>query len=82
MAVKGIQFGGYLISLRNGHVQIRIDDETYRQHKAHYIGLALRRTKDTLSSEFPPHRLNRTHRTGEATDVQYHAGSEPWPQRG
>jgi hypothetical protein len=49
---KGIQFGGYLISFRNGHVQVRIDDETYRQLKAHYVGLALRRIKDTLISEF------------------------------
>lgn len=49
---KGIQFGGYLISFRNGHVQVRIDDETYRQLKAHYVGLALRRTNETLISEF------------------------------
>ena len=49
---KGIEYGGYLISFRNGHVQVRIDDETYRQLKAHYVGLALRRTKETLISEF------------------------------
>ncbi len=49
---KGIEYGGYLISFRNGHVQVRIDDETYRQLKAHYVGLALHRTKETLISEF------------------------------
>lgn len=45
-------FGGYLISFRNGHAQVRIDDETCRQLKAHYVGLALRRAKVTLISEF------------------------------
>ena len=49
---KGIEYGGYLISFRNEHVQVRIDDETYRQLKAHYVGFALRRTKETLISEF------------------------------
>ena len=49
---KGIEYGGYLISFRNGHVQVRIDDETYRQLKAHYVSLALHRTKETLISEF------------------------------
>ena len=49
---KGIEHGGYLISFRNGHVQVRIDDETYRQLKAHHVGLALHRTKESLITEF------------------------------
>jgi hypothetical protein len=40
---KGIQFGGYLISFRNGHVQVRIDDGTYRQLKAHFTAIWLKR---------------------------------------
>lgn len=48
----GIRTGGYLISYRNGHVQVRIDDDTYRELKAHYCDLALRRKRDTLIEEF------------------------------
>jgi len=49
---KGIRFGGYLVSFRNGHVQVRIDDETYRELKAYYLDLALRRRVDSLIAEF------------------------------
>jgi hypothetical protein len=48
----GIRVGGYLVSYRNGHVQVRMDDDTYRQLKAYYVDLACRRTKDKLVQEF------------------------------
>jgi hypothetical protein len=48
----GIRIGGYLVSYRNGHVQVRMDDDTYRQLKAYYVDLACRRTKDKLVQEF------------------------------
>jgi len=49
---KGIRYGGYLISFRNGHVQVRLDDETYRQLKSYYVDLATRRRADALIAEF------------------------------
>lgn len=48
----GIRFGGYLVSFRNGHVQVRIDPDTYRQLKAYYVDLACRRRRDALIQEF------------------------------
>lgn len=49
---NAIRFGGYQISFRGGHVQVRIDPVTYRELKAYYVGLACRRSRDTLVSEF------------------------------
>ena len=48
----GIRACGYLISYRSGHVQVRIDDDTYRKLKAWYCDLALRRKRDKLVEEF------------------------------
>ena len=48
----GIRFGGYLVSYRNGHVQVRIEPRTYRELKAYYVDLACRRTKESLVREF------------------------------
>ena len=48
---NGIQVGGYLISFRNGHVQVRIEPETYQHLKAYYVGLAVRRTQPALVEE-------------------------------
>lgn len=48
---KGIKYGGYLVSFRNGHVQVRLDDETYRNLKAYYVDLATRRRADSLIAE-------------------------------
>ena len=31
---KGIEYGGYLISFRNGHVEVRIDDESYEPYSS------------------------------------------------
>lgn len=49
---KGIKYGGYLVSFRNGHVQVRLDDKTYRNLKAYYVGLSTRRRADSLIAEF------------------------------
>ena len=48
----GIRLGGYLVSFRNGHVQVRIDDETYRELKAFYEELATKRSLETMVQEF------------------------------
>ena len=48
---KGIRYGGYLISYRNGHVQVRIDDGTYRQLKAYYVDISLKRKAEQLVNE-------------------------------
>ncbi len=49
---NAIHYGGYQVAFRNGHVQIRIDDESYRELKAYYVDLACRRKKDSLIEEF------------------------------
>lgn len=49
---NAIRFGGYQIGHRGGHVQVRIDPETYRELRAYYVDLACRRSRDTLISEF------------------------------
>ena len=49
---NSIRFGGYQVSFRNGHVQVRIDDETYNLLRAYYVDLATRRNKDFMISEF------------------------------
>ena len=49
---NAIHFGGYQISHRNGHLQVRMTPETYRQLKAHYVDLACRRSKENLAAEF------------------------------
>ncbi len=49
---KGISYGGYLISFRNGHVQVRIDDETYKQLKSFYVDLSCRRKAASMIQEF------------------------------
>lgn len=49
---NSIRFGGYQVSFRNGHVQVRIEDETYQLLKAYYVDLAVRRNKDFMISEF------------------------------
>jgi len=49
---NAIRFGGYQVSYRNGHVQVRIDDKTYQTLKAHYTNLALRRRRAALVEEF------------------------------
>ena len=48
----GIRVGGYLISFRNGHVQVRIDPVAYQELKAYYVDLACRRNRDSLIQEF------------------------------
>lgn len=49
---NAFRFGGYQIAFRNGHVQVRIDDDTYQQIKAHYTELALHRRAESLIEEF------------------------------
>jgi len=49
---KGIRYGGYLVSFRNGHAQVRMDDDTYRELKAYYADLACRRKAEQLITEF------------------------------
>ncbi len=49
---NAFRFGGYQIAHRAGHVQVRIDDETYRELKAYYVDLACRRKKESLIEEF------------------------------
>jgi len=49
---NAIKFGGYQIAFRNGHVQVRITDETYQILKAYYVDLATRRQKEFMIEEF------------------------------
>lgn len=49
---NAVRFGGYQIAFRNGHVQVRLDDETYQLLKAYYVDLATRRNKEFMISEF------------------------------
>ena len=49
---NAIHFGGYQVAFRNGHPQIRIAPQTYKELKAYYVGLSVRRKKETLISEF------------------------------
>ena len=49
---NAIRFGGYQIAHRNGHVQVRIDDDTYQLLKACYVDLAIRRKKEFMVEEF------------------------------
>lgn len=48
----GIRFGGYLVSFRGGHVQVRIDPVAYRQLRGYYVDLACHRSRDALIQEF------------------------------
>lgn len=49
---NAIRYGGYQVAHRGGHVQIRIDDETYQLLKSYYVDLAVRRRKDFMIEEF------------------------------
>lgn len=47
-----LKVGGYSISHRAGRVAVRIEREEYRQLKAYFLRLALRRSADELADEF------------------------------
>lgn len=47
-----IRFGGYAISVRAGHVHVRIDLNTYRDIRAHLFSVAVHRQASALAAEF------------------------------
>lgn len=47
-----IRYRGYSVSHRQGHVHVRIELDTYRRLKAHFVDIATSRTKDKLVMEF------------------------------
>lgn len=47
-----IKFGGYAVSFRGGHPHVRIERETYKGLKAHFLELARHRAANTLAREF------------------------------
>lgn len=47
-----LKFGGYSISHRGGHLHVRIELETYKRLKAHFVELAVRRSAETMEQEF------------------------------
>jgi len=47
-----IKLGGYSVSFRQGHVHVRIELETYRRLKAHFLELARHRSAENLVREF------------------------------
>lgn len=47
-----IRVGGYALSIRGGHVHVRIDLEVYRNLRAYLFELALHRRAETLAAEF------------------------------
>ena len=47
-----IRIGGYAVSIRNGHVHVRIDLETYRRVRAHFFEIAVHRQAPALAAEF------------------------------
>jgi hypothetical protein len=49
---RPIRFGGYSVSFRGGHVQVRIDREAYLELKAYYLEEAKRQSASWLEREF------------------------------
>jgi hypothetical protein len=48
---RPIRFAGYSISHRGGHPHVRIEQEEYKQIKAYFVDLAVRRSLVTLERE-------------------------------
>jgi len=46
-----VRFYGYSISFRGGHSHVRIEQDTYKELKAYFIDLALRRSREALKEE-------------------------------
>ncbi len=46
-----IRFHGYSISFRGGHPHVRIEQETYLELKAYFVGIAVHRTADAIARE-------------------------------
>ena len=46
-----IRFHGYAVSIRQGHVHVRLDDETFAGLRARFEELAVRRREETLVEE-------------------------------
>ena len=84
---NAIKFGGYQIAFRNGHVQVRIDDETYQLLKAYYVDLAIRRRKEFMIEQFyrfpfepyAPIRRQAFNILRQANRVRKRAGYEQLP---
>jgi len=47
-----IVYRGYSVGLRGGRVHVRISDEFYKNLRAHFLDIALRRTADEIAAEF------------------------------
>src|SRR5512135_2387955 len=47
-----IKLGGYAVSFRGGHAQVRIERETWKQLKAYYLDLATKRSVSWFEREF------------------------------
>ncbi len=47
-----IKLGGYAVSFRGGHAQVRIERETWKQLKAYYLDLATKRSVSWFEMEF------------------------------
>ena len=46
-----VKFGGYAVGHRGGHPHVRIEQGEYKRLKAHFVGLAPRRSADALGEE-------------------------------
>lgn len=46
-----VRFAGYSISYRGGHALVRLDRETYKNLKGHFLDLAMRRSVSSLAEE-------------------------------
>ncbi|MGE5754601.1 MAG: hypothetical protein ACM35G_02625 [Planctomycetaceae bacterium] len=47
-----IKLGGYAVSFRGGHAQVRIERETWKGLQAYYVGLATKRSVSWFEREF------------------------------
>src|SRR5512135_2600229 len=47
-----IKLGGYAVSFRGGHAQVRIERETWKELKAYYLDLATKRSVSWFEREF------------------------------
>jgi hypothetical protein len=48
---RPIRFAGYSIGFRRGHPHVRIEQEVYKQLKAYFVDLAVRRSVASLERE-------------------------------